>query len=133
MYGIILTPLFEYDIIYPKEVDFMKLLIAGSRSITDFDISPYIPKDTDLIICGGARGVDALAEQYADKMKISKYVHRPNYSLYKRGAPIKRNYEMVELCDTVLVFWDEHSRGTKHTIDYVNQIGKPIEIIAVAQ
>ncbi|MBQ6558640.1 MAG: hypothetical protein IJL81_04635, partial [Clostridia bacterium] len=70
----------------------MKLLIAGSRSITDFDISPYIPNDTELIICGGAKGVDTLAEQYADKMKISKYALRPNYALYKRGAPIKRNY-----------------------------------------
>ena len=132
MYGIILTPLVKYDIISPKEVDFMKLLIAGSRSITDFDISPYIPNDTDLIICGGAKGVDTLAEQYADKMKISKYVLRPNYALYKRGAPIKRNYEMVELCDMVLVFWNERSKGTKHTIDYANKIGKPIEIITVA-
>lgn len=110
----------------------MKVLIAGSRNITDFDISPYIPKGTDLIICGGARGVDTLAEQYADKMKISKYVLRPNYALYKRGTPIKRNYEMVELCDMVLVFWDERSKGTKHTIDYANKIGKAIEIITVA-
>lgn len=45
----------------------MKLLIAGSRSITDIDISSYIPADVDLIISGGANGVDTLAEQYADK------------------------------------------------------------------
>lgn len=28
----------------------MKLLIVGSRSITDFDLSPYIPADTDTIM-----------------------------------------------------------------------------------
>lgn len=43
----------------------MKLLVAGSRSITSFDLSPYVPADVDLIITGGAKGVDTLAEVYA--------------------------------------------------------------------
>ncbi len=110
----------------------MKLLIAGSRSIKDFDISPYIPADTDLIISGGANGVDALAEQYADKNRISKLTLRPRYDLYRRGAPLKRNDEMVNICDKVLIFWDGVSKGTKHTIDYANKIGKPIEIITLS-
>lgn len=33
--------------------DSMKLLIAGSRGITDFDLAPYIPDGTDAIISGG--------------------------------------------------------------------------------
>ena len=45
----------------------MKLLIAGSRGITEFDLAPHIPKDTELIIAGGAAGVDTLAEQYAER------------------------------------------------------------------
>ena len=45
----------------------MKLLIVGSRSIVDFDFSPYIHENTELIISGGAGGVDTLAEKYADK------------------------------------------------------------------
>ncbi|MBQ7572866.1 MAG: hypothetical protein IJT23_01250 [Clostridia bacterium] len=109
----------------------MKLMIAGSRSITDFDISPYIPADTDVIISGGAKGIDFLVEQYADKMRISKYIVRPNYAKYKRGAPLKRNCEMVDFADMVLVFWDNHSRGTKNTIDYANKTGKPIQVILV--
>lgn len=109
----------------------MKLLIVGSRSITDFDISTFIPDDVELIISGGARGIDTLAEQYADKMKISKLVLRPDYKKYKRGAPLKRNEEMVDLCDKVLVFWDGVSRGTKHTIDYASKVGKDVEIIII--
>lgn len=107
----------------------MKLLIAGSRSITDIDISPYIPEGTDCIITGGANGIDRLAEMYADKTKISKIVMRPRYELYKRGAPLKRNEEMVDMCDKVLAFWDGISNGTKHTIDYAKKIGKPIDVI----
>ena len=37
----------------------MKLLVVGSRSITDFDLSPYITEDVDTIISGGAGGVIA--------------------------------------------------------------------------
>lgn len=107
----------------------MKLLIVGSRSITDFDISPYIPDDVELIISGGAKGIDTLAELYADKVKISKLILRPDYKKYKRGAPLKRNEEMVDLCDKALVFWDGVSKGTKYTIDYAGKIGKEIEII----
>lgn len=110
----------------------MKLLIVGSRSIKDYDITPHIPDDTELIISGGANGVDALAEAYADKHRISKLILRPNYQLYHKGAPLKRNDKMVELCDKVLVIWDGKSRGTKHTIDYAIKLSKPIEIITVS-
>ncbi|MBR2460433.1 MAG: hypothetical protein IKB34_04305 [Clostridia bacterium] len=48
----------------------MKLLIIGSRSITSFDLSPYIPSDTDTIISGGAGGIDSLAEGYADLHRL---------------------------------------------------------------
>ncbi|MDD6484160.1 MAG: hypothetical protein PUF72_06245 [Clostridiales bacterium] len=109
----------------------MKLLIAGSRSIQKFDISPYIPNDTTLIITGGAAGVDTLAEQYADLNRISKLILRPEYKLYRRGAPLKRNNKMVEIADSILIFWDGLSRGTKHTIDYAKKLGKDINIIIV--
>ena len=111
----------------------MKLLIAGSRGITEYNLAPHIPVDTDLIISGGAKGVDTLAEQYADSKRISKLILRPRYDLYRRAAPIKRNERMVELCDSVLVIWDGKSKGTKRTIDYAAKLGKPVNIITVPQ
>ena len=107
----------------------MKLLIVGSRSIDNFDLSPYIQSDVDTIISGGASGIDTLAEQYADKFRISKYIIRPRYDLYGRAAPIKRNEQMVDMADAVLVIWDGISKGTKYTIKYAEKINKPIEII----
>ena len=65
----------------------MKLLIVGSRSITDFDLSPYISANVDTVISGGADGIDSLAKQYADSHRLSKYILRPRYDLYGRAAP----------------------------------------------
>ena len=109
----------------------MKLLIAGSRSIQAFDLTPYIPQDTDLIITGGACGIDRLAEEYADRHGLSKLVLRPQYARYGRGAPLKRNREMVDLADRVLVIWDGVSRGAKFTADYAEKTEKPIVTVKV--
>lgn len=107
----------------------MKLLIVGSRSIKDFDLSPYIPPDVDTIISGGATGIDTLAEQYADTHRLSKYILRPRYDLYGRAAPIKRNEQMVTLADRVLIVWDGASKGTQHTIAYVQKLSKDYILI----
>ena len=109
----------------------MKLLIVGSRSITDYDLSLYVDESIDLIISGGAAGVDTLAEKYADKKGISKLILKPDYKRYGKAAPIIRNKMMVDLCDALIVIWDGKSKGTKHTIDYAQKVGKPLTIITV--
>jgi len=109
----------------------MKLLIVGSRSITDFDLSPYVPAEVDTIISGGANGVDSLAEQYADLHRLSKYILRPRYDLYGRGAPLKRNEQMVDMADAVLVVWDGISKGAKYTLRYTEKQGKNVILVRV--
>ena len=62
----------------------MKLLIAGSRCIKEFNLEKYVPDETTMIITGGADGIDTLAEKIADKKQISKLILRPQYSIYGR-------------------------------------------------
>ena len=107
----------------------MKLLIFGSRSITDFDLSPYIAKEVNTIISGGAGGVDRLAEAYADLHRLSKYIMRPRYDLYGRGAPLRRNEQMVDLADAVLIVWDGKSKGTSYTLKYAQKKNKQVLLI----
>lgn len=107
----------------------MKLAIIGSRNITNINIADYIKDIPTLIISGGALGVDTLAAEYAINAGIELLEIKPNYKSYKRGAPIRRNEQIVQQCDKVLAFWDGASKGTKYTIDYARKHGKQVTII----
>lgn len=109
----------------------MKFLIVGSRSIADFNFEGVVPREADLIISGGANGVDTLAEKYADKHRLSKLILRPRCDLYGKAAPLKRNEAMADIADEVLVIWDGVSRGTRYTAEYAKKKGKPVTVIEI--
>ncbi len=109
----------------------MKLLVVGSRSIKNFDLSPYIPREIEIIISGGANGIDIIAEMYADKNKISKLILRPKYNIYGKAAPLKRNEQMVDIADEVLVIWDGKSNGTRYTINYAKKKNKKVTVLII--
>ena len=111
----------------------MKLMIVGSRSIKEFDLTPYVPEDTELIISGGAVGADEIAEEYADRNKISKLIIRPRYDVYGRGAPLIRNKVMVDIADEVIVIRDGKSRGSRYVIDYAKKQNKNPTLLRVAK
>ena len=102
----------------------MKILITGSRSITDkelvFSILDKEIKKDDIIIHGGARGSDSIVKEYCNEKGNCCVVVRPidpENGIYY----LHRNAEMVGMCDRVIAFWDERSRGTKFTIDYAKK------------
>lgn len=107
----------------------MKLAIIGSRNITNIDIEQYIPQGVTEIISGGAKGVDALAKQYAMNKNIKYTEFSPNYALFKKGAPLKRNEEIANYSDMALIFWDGTSKGTKHAIECFQKLNKTHYII----
>ena len=106
----------------------MRIAVVGSRTITEVDIAKYI-SDCDEIVSGGAKGVDSCAAEYARLKGIKLTEFLPQYEHYGRAAPIKRNYEIVDYADSLLVFWDGCSKGTLSVIKYAEKIGKPCEII----
>lgn len=107
------------------------VLVSGSRSIADIDISKYL-KNIDVLLTGGAKGVDSLAIAYAKKNGIKHIEVLPNYAKYNRAAPVIRDEEMVKMCDRVVAIWDGESKGTKHTIDFAKKHEKPIEIYIIS-
>ena len=106
----------------------MRIAIVGSRTITEVDIAKYI-SDCDEIVSGGAKGVDSCAAEYARLKGIKLTEFLPQYERYGRAAPIKRNYEIVDYADRVLVFWDGRSKGTLSVINYAEKTCKPCDVI----
>jgi len=107
----------------------MKVIIAGSRTITDLKIIPIVVlhfKNTfhiDLqdgqheIVSGGAKGVDESGEKWA-KIVGNKITTFPaNWQKYGKKAGYIRNYQMADYADALIAIWDGKSKGTKHMID----------------
>ncbi len=107
----------------------MKVAIIGSRGITVPDIGQYLPDGVTEIVSGGAKGVDTCAKEYALAHGIRLTEFLPEYNRYGKGAPLKRNLQIIEYADLILAFWDGKSRGTKHVIDACEKAGKAFQII----
>lgn len=112
----------------------IKLVIAGSRTITNphfltdalKEVSEYT---IETIIAGGAYGADTLAKDYALNNNINYIEYKPNYkSNNDRGAPLRRNLIMAEQGDVLLALWDGKSTGTKHMINAMQTLKKPVYI-----
>lgn len=109
----------------------MKLAVIGSRNCPPIDIEAHLKYIPDTIISGGARGADTYARLFAQKHNLKLIEFLPNYDTYGKGAPLVRNKLIVEACDCLIAFWDGKSRGTKFTLDYAKQLGKPIKIVQI--
>lgn len=119
----------------------MKLLIVGSRSITNYEdllrailifYSKFPKVKISEIVSGGAEGVDTLAKEYAVKYNIDYKEFLPDYDKYKKAAPIIRNSKMIEYISQfsdsmVLAVYDGISRGTENTI--LKAIAQKIKVV----
>jgi len=111
------------------EVVFVKVAVIGSRNLTVPNLGDYLPEQTQELVSGGARGVDTSAREYAEAHGIKLTEFLPDYGKFKRGAPLKRNIQIIEYADTVLAFWDGKSKGTAYVINKCKEMEKPVRVI----
>ena len=106
----------------------MKVAVIGSRNLVVQNLGKYLPEETMEIVSGGAKGIDTCAREYAlaKGLKLTEFL--PDYKRYGRGAPLKRNLQIIEYADCVLAFWDGQSRGTKFVIQHCKEQNKPIRV-----
>lgn len=118
----------------------MKVIIAGTRTIDDEKfVNSCIEKGADSlyfiteIITGGSRGVDALAEKWANKKRIPIHVCQAEWEKYGRKAGPIRNEQMAKKADALIAIWDGESHGTKNMIDTAKSHGLRVLIYKYAK
>ena len=117
----------------------MKVIIAGSRTFNDYQklydfCEKVLANQNDIeIVSGTADGADKLGEKYAKEKgyKLSEFPAKwkdldakPCFVKYDKNkepynvlAGLNRNEEMAKYADSLIVFWDGKSTGSKNMIE----------------
>jgi hypothetical protein len=106
--------------------------IVGSRNWPDHEmVRDYINSldDDDIVVSGGARGVDQWAQIYAEKRGLATLIFPADWKTHGRKAGLLRNRDIVNACDRLVAFWFEESRGTRHSIELARGAGKPTLVL----
>lgn len=111
----------------------MKIAIVGGRDFEDYKLLKTYVNNAGLkithIVSGGARGADSLGKKFAQEHGYKMIEFLPDWDKHKKAAGYIRNQQIIESADWVFAFWDNMSKGTKHSIDISRRLRKPLEII----
>jgi predicted Rossmann fold nucleotide-binding protein DprA/Smf involved in DNA uptake len=117
----------------------MKIGIVGSRYFTNYEAFRIIMKqyrsrfEFDMIISGGAVGVDELAYRYAVQCGITFVCHPPKLSEGIPAAYRRRNLRIIEMSEIVIALPMGESNGTRHSISLAKRLGKELHVIELQQ
>ena len=105
----------------------MKVIIAGGRDYHNYEVLVEAIKDSQLqistVVSGGANGVDALGERYAEEMNLQLNVYHADWETNGRAAGPIRNRKMAENAEALIALWDGKSKGTKNMIETAEKKG----------
>lgn len=119
----------------PKPV---QLIIAGGRDFTDEPlVRERLIKMEEMglftngveLICGMAKGADNTGFDIFHKAGLTIHAYHPDWGGLGKRAGFVRNAQMGDAADMALIFWDGQSKGTKHMIDYMEKLGKPVYLV----
>lgn len=107
----------------------IRLIVAGSRDVNDYlklrdRLDKLLSRHSNIeIISGGARGADALGEQYAVERGLNLRRIPAYWDWFKKPAGHIRNRRMAWYGTHLAAFWDGSSPGTKGMIKIAESEG----------
>lgn len=108
-----------------------KVAVVGGRNFLDYNFlkgvlnSYHRQHIISVVVSGGARGADSLAERWAHTNQVDLHVFMAKWNQYGNKAGYKRNLLIAEYADLVIAFPDKQSKGTYHTIGLFERFNKP--------
>jgi len=110
----------------------MKVIIAGGRDYHNYEtlLEAITESQFDIttVVSGGANGVDALGERYAEEMNKTLNVYEADWATHGRAAGPIRNRKMAENAEALIAIWDGQSRGTKNMIETATKKGLRVHV-----
>ena len=111
----------------------MRLAIIGGRDFTNYSLitkllENYKSKIT-LVISGAAKGADSLGEKWAIDNNIETLIFPADWDKFGKAAGYIRNEDIIKNCDLCVAFWDNKSKGTKHSLSLCKKYKIPTKII----
>ncbi len=114
-----------------------KLIIAGSREITDYEVVKKAYFDSELkaieIVSGTARGVDRLGEQLAKELELPIERFPADWDKEPRIGGFLRNEEMAKYASGLLAVWDGKSNGTLDMVKRMKSKDKLVKVFNISQ
>lgn len=130
----------------------LRIIVSGSRGFSDYEfikkeldsrikdivVERFLLHDEVQIVTGGAKGVDALAERYADTNEFNQQIFYAIWKTHGKSAGFIRNANMLSYAvnngienAALIAFWDGKSKGTKHMIDIATKKGIEVQTILI--
>lgn len=120
--------------------DNAKLAIVGSRNINDrkfvnrlLNAYRFIFNLPELVISGGARGIDTFGEQWAKDNDIKTTIFLPDWDKYGKSAGIIRNKDIISECNICLAIWDGQSHGTLNDIQLCKELNRDLLVFDMSK
>jgi predicted Rossmann-fold nucleotide-binding protein len=106
----------------------VRVIVCGGRDYQDIEAVRtalrFLPPGT-VIVHGGARGADSLADRVAEELDFSIEVFRARWDTEGRAAGVFRNQRMLDSgCDCVIAF--PGGRGTADMVCRAEAAGKSV-------
>lgn len=112
----------------------MKVIIAGSRDITDYsyvrDSVDNSPFEITEVVSGCAKGVDIIGEQLAATYHTPVKKFPADWTKYGKSAGPIRNRQMAEYADAAIVIHNG-SKGSLNMIQTMKKLNKPVYEVRV--
>ena len=123
-----------------KLCDAFFCLVVGSRTFADYEflkikLDELLKNQPKVVIVsGGAKGADALSEQYAKERSYPLITFPAKWDELGKRAGYIRNREMHEFIAHFskrgcVAFWDGKSKGTQHNFDLAKEHNTTLKVI----
>ena len=115
-------------------------LVVGTRTFADYKLmcekldAMLVNHKNVVIVSGGARGADTLAERYAKERGYGFKVFNADWSRYGKKAGYIRNKQMhvyiaKQKLRGVVAFWDGNSKGTAQNFELAEEYKNQIRVV----